>query len=222
MRFRYWLLVVLLMIFGVMYAPCTLAAQSLVTWDRYSGASAGEMTSLYVYQIGINEQYSPLTPSCAETCSAPVFFPFVDGQTYSIRFRVACAGLAPVFGMPTAAAMFTAGPAAVIVIPNDEFPPPPNPCAGSAPSPPVPPVMVRPCDYAVPGSIVMETRPVGQTIQGFNPIGPSGTVNNQGDRIRQLLIWGWSLLVPPQFVDGSIRPDKTDRLFLIVQCRGLR
>ncbi len=65
-----------------------------------------------------------------------------------------------------------------------------------------------------------ETRAIGSTIQGFNPIGPAGAANNQAERLALLKTWGWSPTVV-QFVDGSVRADKTDRLFLIVTCVGL-
>lgn len=72
------------------------------------------------------------------------------------------------------------------------------------------------CVYAAPGSTVTSMRPryqddpVNGSIQGFNPIA------GQGARIAQLKAWGWK--VEWQFVDGSIRADKIDRLFLIVFC----
>jgi hypothetical protein len=77
-----------------------------------------------------------------------------------------------------------------------------------------------PCTYIAPGGSVMETRPVGQMMQGFNPIGVSGVVNNQADRIRLLKTWGWTVDLA-QFVEGNLRADKIDRLFLIVRCVGL-
>lgn len=80
--------------------------------------------------------------------------------------------------------------------------------------------ILGPCTYMAPGSTVMEQRPIGQKMQGFNPIGPSGIANNQADRIRQLEAWGWRVSLS-QFVEGNLRPDKIDRLFLIVECKGL-
>lgn len=78
-----------------------------------------------------------------------------------------------------------------------------------------------PCMYQAPtAGAPMETRPKGQMMQGFNPIGPSGIAGNQADRIRQLQLWGWQVTLS-QFVEGNLRPDRTDRLFLIVECKGL-
>ena len=82
-----------------------------------------------------------------------------------------------------------------------------------------------PCQYQPPVTAQnptppMETRPIGQRMQGFNPIGPSGIVNNQADRLRQLQAWGWRVAVA-QFVEGNLRADKIDRLFLIVECEGV-
>lgn len=81
----------------------------------------------------------------------------------------------------------------------------------------LPPVSIG-CMYQSPvAGAVLEMRPPGQMMQGFNPIGPSGVDNNQASRIAQLEAWGWRVLVS-QFVDGSARVDKTDRLFLIIKC----
>jgi hypothetical protein len=80
--------------------------------------------------------------------------------------------------------------------------------------------LTHPCTYIAPGSTVSETRPIGATLQGFNPIGPSGSTGNQAERLQQLIRWGWTLTLG-QFVDGSVRPDKIDRLFLAVTCAGL-
>jgi hypothetical protein len=72
------------------------------------------------------------------------------------------------------------------------------------------------CSYTPVGSTVAETRPSGSVLQGFNAIGPAGATGNQAFRIGQLRSWGW--LVEWQFVDGSVRADKLDRLFLIATC----
>ncbi len=83
------------------------------------------------------------------------------------------------------------------------------------------PAPSQPCDYQAPAAgSVMEKRPIGQRIQGFNPIGPSGTTGNQAARLTQLEAWGW-VADMHDFADGSVRPDKIDRLFLIVRCVGL-
>jgi len=82
------------------------------------------------------------------------------------------------------------------------------------------PAPSKPCTYIAPGSTVTEQRPIGQPLQGFNPIGPSGTTGNQAERLTLLETWGWTPLVN-QFVDGSVRPDKLDRLFLLLKCAGL-
>lgn len=72
------------------------------------------------------------------------------------------------------------------------------------------------CTYVAPGSTTSTTRPrytddpVGGSIQGFNPMA------GQSARIAQLRAWGWK--VEWQFVDGSGRDDKVDRLFLMVFC----
>ena len=72
------------------------------------------------------------------------------------------------------------------------------------------------CQYAAPGSTVMTTRPlyrvdpVNGSIQGFNP------KEGQAARIAQLRSWGWK--VEWQFVDGSFRTDKVDRVYLMIFC----
>jgi hypothetical protein len=79
------------------------------------------------------------------------------------------------------------------------------------------------CSYAAPSAgpnpTTLETRPIGETMQGFNPIGASGTNSGQGARIALLESWGWR--VQWQFVDGSVRADRTDRIFLIAKCIGV-
>jgi hypothetical protein len=75
------------------------------------------------------------------------------------------------------------------------------------------------CTYIPPGGTVAQQRPLYKddpvmgSMQGFNPIA------GQAQRIAQLRAWGWK--VEWQFVDGSPRADKLDRLFLAAFCVGV-
>jgi hypothetical protein len=64
-----------------------------------------------------------------------------------------------------------------------------------------------PCAYVAPNSTVMETRPIGTALQGFNPMA------GQAQRIGDLRSWGWK-------VEWQFDPA-TQRLFLMAWCQGL-
>jgi hypothetical protein len=68
------------------------------------------------------------------------------------------------------------------------------------------------CVYIPPGGGALSIRPVGQTMQGYNAIGPSGTDTGQGKRIYDLRRWGW-------LTDWSF--DATNqKVVLFVSCAG--
>lgn len=206
--------------------PVRSAAQTThvfdLSWKFYPNASASDMTQLYLYEATLNGTTSIVAPTCVDdTCTVRLPGSFASGTEIAFSFRVACVSAPTTFGSPTPTVTFTAG-GPIPDIPTAT--PPPNPCLAPT-TPPAPPTILGPCTYAAPGSTTTEPRPIGQMMQGFNAIGPSGVVNNQADRIRQLKAWGWEITLA-QFVSNAGRtksdgsPDPIDRLFLIVTCRG--
>lgn len=207
-----WALIVAL----VLGVPSMVGAQSTPSlhWDLYPNTSPADMVSLYRYRLTIDGTPTMLIPTCVTECEAPLAVSFEVGSVHALRFEIACAATPTFFGTPTTVTVTWSAEGAVL-FPN-VLQPGPNPCLPvEGPPPPTNVRLLRPCNYTPPAGGVVEQRPIGQMMQGFNPIGASGVVNNQADRIRVLKSWGWAVTLA-QFVHTD-----TDRLFLIVECKGL-
>lgn len=82
---------------------------------------------------------------------------------------------------------------------------------------PAPAAVKTSCQYIPPGKTVMETRPVGTSLPGFNSANDATQRAEQAQRIADLRAWGWT--VDLSYVNGSGRADGIDRVFLVAICQ---